>query len=592
MTAPRANGWRSGWRVARYYQRRYVLGGAVWALVQILPLFPGLLLRAAFDRIAPGEAAAGSALSVLAVLVGVELLRAVVLFSAIVGWTRWWSTVSAWLRANLLHAVLLGGGPPSARLPGSAGEAVSRFRDDVDDIIWLADGWVDLAGAVVLGVGGVAVLVAIDAVFALAVVVPLLSVVFITRWWSNRLRRLHRGLRQSGAAVTSFVADLFAGATALKLAGAEDRALERFHTLNADRAGAAVRAEVATSLLQELGGATADISTGLVLLLAASAMRRGDFTVGDLALFASYASTLGFLPRRTGQTMARARAAGVSTERLTRFVPESGEAGVFAPRPVYIGSSPPRFVATPRPEGDSLRHLSVRGLCASAVSGGRGVIDVDLDIRAGELVVVTGAVGAGKTTLVRALLGLTGINDGTITWNGTLIADPGLELVPPRIAYVAQVPRLFSAALDENVSLGFPVSAAGVADALHVAALDEDVAVMTEGVATLVGPRGMRLSGGQAQRTAAARAIVRRPDLLVVDDLASALDPQTESRLWDALGALPHAVLAVSHRPSVLQRADHILVLDHGRVAGRGSLDALLNNCTEMQRLWRAAAGS
>jgi ATP-binding cassette subfamily B protein len=148
------------------------------------------------------------------------------------------------------------------------------------------------------------------------------------------------------------------------------------------------------------------------------------------------------------------------------------------------------------------------------------------------------------------------------------------------------VPRLFSAALGENVTLGWPASSDDVATALRLAAVDDDVAAMSDGLATLVGPRGMRLSGGQAQRAAAARALVRHPDLLVVDDLASALDPQTETRLWSALAALPTACLAVSHRPAVLERADRIVVLDRGRVVGVGRLPGLLDECAELRRMW------
>src|SRR5581483_1498262 len=176
-------------------------------------------------------------------------------------------------------------------------------------------------------------------------------------------------------------------------------------------------------------------------------------------------------------------------------------------------------------------------------------------------------------------------------WNGAAVDDPGLALVPPRVAYVAQVPRLFSAALGENVTLGWRASADDVALALRLAAVDDDVAAMPDGLATLVGPRGMRLSGGQAQRTAAARALVRVPDLLVVDDLASALDPQTETRLWGALAALPSACLAVSHRRAVLARADRIVVLEEGRVAGVGTLPELLDGCVPLQRMWRDEAG-
>jgi ATP-binding cassette subfamily B protein len=529
------------------------------------PLFLGLLQKAIFDRVAGGRAATHSALSLLAVLAAVELVRCGVLFSAVIAWQRWWATVNGWISGNLLRAVLRGGGPPAARLPGSPGEAVGRFRDDVRDLVWLADGWVDMAGDVVLAIAGIAIMVSIDPVLTVAVVAPLVGLVFVTRYLGHRVRRIHRGLRQSGAAVTAFVADMFTSAQTLKTSGAEDRAIARFRALNATRGAAAVRAQVTTSFISTVGGGVSTLSTGLILLLGAAAMRRGSFTVGDLALFTTFA-TFSMLPRRTGEAIARARAAGVSTARLVHFVPEAGVDGVFAPRAVDVTTPLPPVAAVPRDPSDALRRLTLRGVTASPAPGRRGIVGVDLDVHAGEFVVVTGAIGAGKTTLLRALLGLIPVDEGTIAWNDEVVGDAGLELVPPRVAYVAQVPRLFSAALDENVSLGWVAPRDEFTDAIQRACLDGDVADMPEGFATRVGPRGMRLSGGQAQRAAAARALVRRPDLLVVDDLSSALDPQTESRLWDGLASLPTAVLAVSHRPAVLARADRVVTLREGRV--------------------------
>ncbi|NJN18450.1 MAG: ABC transporter ATP-binding protein, partial [Oscillochloris sp.] len=108
---------------------------------------------------------------------------------------------------------------------------------------------------------------------------------------------------------------------------------------------------------------------------------------------------------------------------------------------------------------------------------------------------------------------------------------------------------------------------------------------------TLVGPRGVRLSGGQVQRTAAARALVRRPQLLLVDDLSSALDVETEAQLWSRIrsgrtDATAITILAVSHRRPVLRMADRIVLLDEGRVSDSGSLDELLARSPEMRRLW------
>lgn len=566
MTAVRDNGWRAGWRVARFYPRRYIPGGILWALVALLPLFPGLLLKIAFDRVADRDGANQSALAVLAVLAAVEVTRSATLWSALTAWTRWWGTVGTWMRGNLLRAVLQGDGPPAARMPGTPGEAVGRFRDDVDDVIWLTDGWVDLAGALVLGVVGVGIMVAIDPLLTAVAVAPLVGIVFVTRILGNRVRRIHRSLRESGATVTAFVADMFTNAQTLKTSGAEDRAVARFHALNTTRGSAAVRAHVTNMFVYNVGVGAASISTGLVLLLAASAMRRNEFTVGDLALFTAYASSLTFLPRRTGETIARARAAGVSTERLARFVPESGIDGVFAPASVDVTQPAAPAPAVAPDSADALRRLRIRGLTASPAPGRRGVTDVDLDVDAGEFVVVTGAVGAGKTTLLRALLGFVPLDAGSIEWNGATVDDPSSAMVAPRVAYVAQVPRLFSTALAENVTLGWHATADAVTEAIRAACLTDDVAAMPDALDTLVGPRGMRLSGGQAQRTAAARAFVRAPSLLVVDDLSSALDPHTESALWDALAALPTACLAVSHRPAVLARADRVITLVDGRV--------------------------
>jgi ATP-binding cassette subfamily B protein len=140
-------------------------------------------------------------------------------------------------------------------------------------------------------------------------------------------------------------------------------------------------------------------------------------------------------------------------------------------------------------------------------------------------------------------------------------------LVPPRAAYIPQVPRLFSEPLTDTILLG--VDPAGLDDAIYVACMDEDLAEMPSGGSTVVGPKGIRLSGGQIQRTAAARAFVRRAELLVVDDLSSALDVETEAQLWDRVlstTAGTTTVLVVSHRPRILERADQVIELDSGRV--------------------------
>ena len=157
------------------------------------------------------------------------------------------------------------------------------------------------------------------------------------------------------------------------------------------------------------------------------------------------------------------------------------------------------------------------------------------------------------------------------------------------MAYTGQVPRLFSDTLRDNILMGMPDRDGALDGAIHAAVLEQDIAQLEAGLDTVVGPRGVKLSGGQIQRTAAARMFVRPAELLVFDDLSSALDVETERLLWERLFARadPPGCLVVSHRRAALQRADRILVLEAGRVVDEGTLDELLTRSPIMQQLWQ-----
>jgi ATP-binding cassette subfamily B protein len=277
------------------------------------------------------------------------------------------------------------------------------------------------------------------------------------------------------------------------------------------------------------------------------------------------------------------------TELLQGAPPEA----LVAQRPTVLSRQVPEIPYTPRTDDDRLESLAVEGLTYRYPDTGRGIEGISLQIRQGDFTVVTGRVGSGKSTLVRALLGLLPPDRGEVRWNGARVEDPASFLVPPRCAYTAQVPRLFSDTLRDNILMGLPEETAGidVKTAIYKAVMEKDLADLEHGLDTIIGPRGVKLSGGQVQRTAAARMFVRDPELLVFDDLSSALDVETEQALWERVFAQHDATcLVVSHRRAVLARADRVILLKEGHVEAEGTLDELLAASEEMQELWRETA--
>jgi ATP-binding cassette, subfamily B, bacterial len=546
----------------------YAIAWLCWVAFFTLPIPAGLLLKAVLDRVAGSSTS--SITSLLVALVVVELGRWLVFGFAVVQWHGCWVFWNTLPRVNMLRSLVTAPGPTVGRLPSSPGEAVSRFRDDAMHLSMVLDVWLDMSGAAVSAISAVVVMAAVDARVTFVVVVPVFVALILCRQLGNKLRAWRRREREATSAVTGFIGDVFGAIGAVKVAGAEAAVAQRFDELGEARAEAARVDQVATQVLRASSGAIGNLGTGLVVLLVVPALAQGDATVGDVGLFASAVAVLATLPRWAASLGANHRQAEVSVERMARLLPDRASHGVVAAAPTALRLGPGPFRAVPvgdptsRVDGERLERIDVAGLTA-AHAGGGGAFDVDLVLERGTLTVVTGPVGAGKSTLLRGLLGLVPIDEGSIRWNGQPVEDPSQVLVPPRAAYVSQVPRLFSEPLADAILLG--VQEDGLGEAVRLACLDDDVAWMPEGLATVVGAKGVRLSGGQIQRTAAARAFVRRPELLVIDDLSSALDVETEARMWRQLldSTTTTTLLVVSHRPAVLARADQVVVLDEGR---------------------------
>src|SRR5690606_38232319 len=404
----------------------------------------------------------------------------------------------------------------------------------------------------------------------------------------SRVQRYREEYRQSAARVIGFVAETFGAAQTIKVATGEETVIDEFSRLNDVRRKAALKDRVFEEVLRSIFYNAVNIGTGVILILSAQSMRAGTFSVGDFALFIFYLERITQFMRVFGMAMSKYKQIGISIERVEYLLGGAPREIMIEHGPVYLGGDLPEVPFVPKRAEDRLLALEVNGLTYLHPQTERGIRDVDLKLERGSFTVVTGRIGSGKTTLLRTLQGLLPKESGEIRWNGELIEDPGEFFVPPHTAYTPQVPRLFSDALRDNILMGIPESKADVPGAIQSAVMERDVKELDHGLDTMAGPRGVRLSGGQMQRTAASRMFVRDPELLIFDDLSSALDVETEQRLWSRVFSKEGATcLAVSHRKAALRRADQILVMKDGQILARGKLEDLLENCEEMRQLWQ-----
>jgi ABC-type multidrug transport system fused ATPase/permease subunit len=464
---------------------------------------------------------------------------------------EWWVRQMLRISLRLVHGQT---GP--RRVSGHTPAEVVAQGGDTERVVILADNIIDQAACVVAMVA--MTLISGSLIPAGFFAGTMLLSGLAATLFGPRLARSARGTVAARAAFATALVSSLTAARTVKLASATRPVLAHLARLDRERSELQWR-EIA---VQVWARSTPSILSGLLPIGAWALYLTGSLSSGATLVAVSTLGAARWFAWTTASLISQLPSARVWTRRTVAMCGVGDYSANVDGVDLSAGTAPAPAQAPRNP----LRRLELDGFTAVHEDGTVAARDIALTVDRGDLVLVVGPVGAGKSSLLRALAGIVH-HTGSLRWNGERVTEPDLFLRPNQVGYVAQLPRVFSGSVADNIQLGHDIEAHA---AVATAQLDHDLAAAGSGLGLVIGHKGTRLSGGQLQRLALARALAPRTELLVADDVSSALDVTTELALWRALRERGITVIGSTSKRAALAQADTVVVLIDGQVAACG----------------------
>lgn len=559
----------------------YLLNCFLWITIHMFPLIPGLITKRFFEVLEKSGGLNSEILSLMALILVVALTRSIIIAMGGRVDANHRFSMSGLLRRNLLECII---NNPLIENKTSLGESMNCFRDDIEEIETVISFTLDIIGDGLFALGALIILLTINVKVTLFIFAPLVIVILLSQKAMKYISKYRTTAREATGDVSGAIGEIFTGIQAIKISGSEKYIINNLNNLNEKRMKYMVRDKIFVNIMDAIYENAVTIGTGFILLLTGKYMLEGSFSVGDFSLFLYYlpfvADFAGFL----GEIFARYQQGGIAFKRMFKLLDENMEKELLAHNSLYLKGE--LIEEKCKQEDIEFKSLEVKELTYKC-NETSGIENINLRVNKGDFVVVTGRIGAGKTTLIKSILGMLPVDSGKIYLNNEEVKNNSEKLTPPIVAYTSQNSNLFSDTIKNNVLLGLKDEGGKLEQAIYSAVLDRDIKNFKEGIDTLIGSKGVKLSGGQRQRVAVARMFARKADLYVFDDISSALDIETEIKLWDRMFERKNiTALVVSNRHVALKNADKILVMKDGKIQGQGKLEELLKNCEEMRQIW------
>nr|CTQ94683.1 Methionine ABC transporter ATP-binding protein [Kibdelosporangium sp. MJ126-NF4] len=562
-----SSAYRSLWRLGPYARpwRRYLVLAMV---TTVFAMAAGLTIPLMIQNILDGPIARGETTGLIWPVLGIALLgltEAGLFYCRRKMLARPTTHIEAQMRRDLYaHLQRL---PVAFHDRWQSGQLLSRAVADLSTIrgFFAFVGIFLVVNSLTL-IGGLVVLFTLDFWLGLMVLLAALPLIAVSTVFERKYKVVARLAQDQDGDLATTVEESALGIRVLKAFGRGPHLARKFTGQAMLLRGTELRKVRIQSLLWGAIVLLPEIGIAGQLLVGTSGIVNGTMTVGTLVAAVTVAAYLRWPTDSIGWLLAETNQTAAAADRYFEALDS----------PVTV-ADPADPTPPAAPANGLLRFENVHFRHAE---GGKEILrGVDLEVRPGETVALVGATGTGKTTLTALVPRLADVTEGRITVDGVNVADMRLADLRTLVSMAFEEPVLFSASVRENIALGsVDASDEQVWEALRIAQADRFVEALPWGLDTRIGEQGLSLSGGQRQRLALARAIVGRPEILVLDDPLSALDVHTEAEVERALREVLSGVtaLVVAHRPSTVQLADRVAMLADGRVAAVGTHSELL----------------